>query len=71
MHLSQSQNNNVTHICIVGNPACMNSEKRGVKSLPEPIMCGVDCLFPYHMTVPCVRTTPPPQTHLLPGWLPT
>jgi hypothetical protein len=58
MRLPQSQNKNVNKICIAGNPACMNSEQRGVQSQPEPIMCHVDCLFPYHVPGACVRTDP-------------
>jgi hypothetical protein len=59
MCLRQSQNKNINNICIVGNPADMNSEQGGVKYQPKPFTCRIDCLFPYHVTGACVRTNPP------------
>jgi hypothetical protein len=60
-HLPQSQNKNVNNMCIVGNPVRINSDQGGVKYWPELIMCGIDHLFPYHMTGACVSTDPPPS----------
>ncbi len=68
MHFPQTQIKNVNNICIVGNPARMNSKQGGVKSWPELIMCRVDRLLPYHVIGACVRTDPP--SCLLLGWLP-
>jgi hypothetical protein len=55
MCLHQSQNKNINNICIVGNPAGLNSEQGGVKYQPKPFMC----LFPYHVTDACVRSNLP------------
>jgi hypothetical protein len=50
MLLPQSKNKNVNNMCIVGNSVHMINEQGRVESLPQPIVCRVDRLFPYHVT---------------------
>jgi hypothetical protein len=65
--LPQSQNKNINNMCTVRNPVLMISEQGCVKSQPDPIVCRVDCLFPYHRTGACVRTNPPAPLFYLAG----